>query len=215
MSLAYKVSKYNRKRKWKIFLKEIRPEPGMRVLDVGYSDSEYSETDNFIEKNYPYPEMLTALGLDKPLRFREMYPQVDCVQYDGIRFPFHDQSFDVCWSNAVIEHVAQGEQLNFIREIDRVAKRAFITTPNRYFPIEVHTRTPLLHMMPKPVFEGYLRLIGKGWATGSYMHLLSLREIKSLLKKANISEFEIVKNKIFGFSLDFVVILNSTHAGRK
>ncbi|MBC7900225.1 MAG: methyltransferase domain-containing protein [Saprospiraceae bacterium] len=210
MSLAYRVSKYNRERKWKIFLKEIDPKPEMSVLDVGYSANEMSETDNFIEKFYPYPQMLTALGLEDPANFRKMYPQVECLQYDGTRFPFEDQSFDVCWSNAVIEHVGTREQqLNFIRETKRVAKRVFFTTPNRYFPVEVHTRTPLLHLMPKSVFESYLRFIGKGWATGSYMNLLSSGEIKTLLQEANITEFEIIKNRLMGFSLDFVVIINS------
>jgi len=61
MSIAYRVSGWNRKRKWKLFLNIFKPNRSMRVLDVGYSEKEYSSTDNFIEKHYPFPENLTAL----------------------------------------------------------------------------------------------------------------------------------------------------------
>ncbi len=67
------------------------------------------------------------------------------------------------WSNAVLEHVGtRDDQLLFLREVRRVGRRVFLTTPNRHFPVEVHTRTPLLHWLPKPVFERYLRLHRQG-----------------------------------------------------
>ncbi|HWP52672.1 MAG TPA: methyltransferase domain-containing protein [Pyrinomonadaceae bacterium] len=211
MSIADKISHYNRQRKWRTFTEIIRPSPDLKVLDVGYCNQETVETDNFIEKHYPHPRMLTALGTEAPTIFRDRYPEVNCIQYDGTTFPFRDGSFDVCWSNAVIEHVGdRAAQLRFLREISRVARRAFITTPNKFFPIEVHTRTPLLHLLPKPVFESYLRRIGKAWATGEYMNLLSLSELKQLLHQAGIHDFRILKNKLLGFTLDFVVIMNLT-----
>lgn len=210
MSIAYKISAYNRRRKWRIFMEEIRPKPGMGVLDVGYSDDEHSATDNYIEKHYPYPHMLTALGIEEPRKFRLRYPHVNTIRYDGRTIPFDDMSFDVCWSNAVVEHVGNRDrQLTFIKEIKRVAKTAFITTPNAHFPIEVHTRTPLLHFLPTPYFEKYLHLIGKKWATGDYMNLLSLRSIKSLLGDANISRFKIIENRLLGFTLDYVIIFKA------
>lgn len=215
MSFAYKISKFNRKRKWKTFVDELAPSQSTRVLDVGCSDHEMSETDNFIEKHYPYLENLTALSLEAPSNFKRSYPTVECVQYDGNSFPFGDKSFDICWSNAVIEHVGTREQqLNFLLEIKRVSSRAFITTPNRHFPVEVHTRTPLLHFGPKPIFEWYLRAIGKGWATGSYMNLLTLDDLKGLLRDAGISDYKVVKNRLFGFTLDFVIIFYSGPSSR-
>ena len=53
------------------------------------------------------------------------------------------------FSNAVIEHVGgRAEQRRFVDESLRVAPRAFVTTPNRWFPVEVHTRLPLVHWLP-------------------------------------------------------------------
>lgn len=209
MSIASRVSAFNRQRKWSLFLKEIAPSENMTVLDVGFSEQEYSPTDNFIEKHYPYQNRLTALGVETPCDFLTRYPDVKAHSYDGRRFPFDDKKFDVCWSNAVIEHVGGFEkQLSFLKEIKRVSRRAFITTPNKWFPIELHTRTPLFHYLPKGLFHKYLDLIGKKWATGDYMHLLSASDLKALLVAAGIVTYKLFRNRILGFTVDFLIVLD-------
>ncbi|HWO94724.1 MAG TPA: class I SAM-dependent methyltransferase, partial [Dehalococcoidia bacterium] len=208
MSLAYKVSAYNRQRKFEAFMEMVAPNETTKILDVGFSDDEYSDSDNFLEKHYPYPENITALGLDVPARFSHRYPRVSAVQYDGKRFPFKDKAFDVCWSNAVLEHVgSRQDQILFLREVARVADLGWVTTPNKHFPVEVHTRTPLLHYLPKPVFHKYLCVTGRQWAAGDYMNLLSLGEARKLLAAANIKSYSIFKNRLLAFPLDFVIVL--------
>lgn len=207
VSFAYRISAWNRQRKWQLFLDYIQPTAETTVLDCGFTNKECSNTDNFIEKNYLYPEKITALGTEDPVDFIARYPQIKTIVYDGKIFPFPDHSFDVCWSNAVIEHVGEKErQILFIKEIKRVAKVAFITTPNRFFPVEVHTRIPLLHYLPKKVFDFCLRLLGQGWASGDYMYLLSLGEVRKILDAAGITEYKILKNKLLFFTLDFIII---------
>ncbi len=209
MSIATRVSTFNRTRKWDLFLSQVRPTPDTTILDVGYNEKEFSPVDNFIEKHYPYPERLTALGITAGTRFSQRYPAVKVVTYDGRQFPFGDQEFDVCWSNAVLEHTGDAQrQLIFLKEIARVSKRAFVTTPNRMFPIEVHTRTPLLHYLPKSVFYAYLTFIGKQWATGNYMSLLSERDLRDLLDRARIERYRLFKNRLLGFTLDFALVID-------
>ena len=210
MSLAYKISGFNRRRKYQIFLKFLAPRRETTILDVGFTEKEYSASDNFLEKNYPYPDKITALGLEKPRQFSKRYPQIKAVVYDGRHFPFRDQHFDVVWSNAVLEHVgSRAAQVAFLKEIKRVGRRAFITTPNKNFPIEVHTRSLFLHWLPKRIFDRYLKLIGKGWATENYMHLLTQNGLKSILKEAEINDYQIIKNRLGGLVLDFAVIIKS------
>lgn len=211
MSFAYRVSGYNRKRKWALFERLLRPSPDLTVLDVGFNDVEHSATDNYIEKHYPWRSQITALGIDAPVHFTARYPEIKAVQYDGVTFPFADDTFDICWSNAVLEHVGRHDnrrdaQVHFLREIDRVSRTAFITTPNRWFPVEVHTRTPLLHWLPKPWFDGYLRRRKQDWAAGDYMDLASKGDLVEMLAAAGIRDYRIIHNRLAGLTLDFAVI---------
>lgn len=210
-SFAYRVSGYNRKRKWSLFERLIRPSPELTVLDVGFNDAEHSDTDNYLEKHYPWRERITALGIDAPVLFSERYPDVTAVRYDGTTFPFADGEFDVCWSNAVLEHVGRHAnrreaQVYFLREIDRVSRTAFVTTPNKRFPVEVHTRTPLLHWLPKRMFDAYLRKRGQEWAAGDYMDLLTQGDLVRLLRDAGIRDYRIIRNKLGGMTLDFAIV---------
>jgi SAM-dependent methyltransferase len=206
--IAGRVSAHNRRRKWQLFLDTVRPTQELRVLDVGYTGPEYSPRDNYIEKYYPYPARLTALGVDDPAGFRARYPGVKVVQYGGGPFPFGDASFDAGWSNAVLEHVGDRDaQRLFLQEMYRVCRVALVTTPNRLFPVEVHTRLPLLHWLPARMFERVLRWTGKAWAGGNYMRLLSRRELGQLLREAGISRYRIVRDRFMLFTMDFVVIL--------
>ena len=72
------------------------------------------------------------------------------VYGDGVSLPFRDQSFDVVFSNSVIEHVGSAaEQARFAAEAARVGKRYWVQTPNRRFPVEQHLLTPLIHWLPR------------------------------------------------------------------
>lgn len=210
MGLAHRVSNFNRTRKWSQFLSIVEPRPGLRVLDIGYTEREHQDADNFLEKHYPYPEDITALGVDEPIEFRQRYPKVKAVRYDGRRFPFEDKSFDIAWSNAVIEHVGgANEQAFFLSEVVRVSKFAFVTTPNRYFPMEVHTRLPLVHWLPKPVFDRILVALGKDWAAGAYMDLLSERDFRRRLSDVGVRDYRFIKNRLAGLTMDFVAVIGS------
>ncbi len=76
----------------------------------------------------------------------------------------------------------------------------------RTFPIETHTRVPLLHIVfSKRRFDKCLRHLGKDWATGSYMNLLSLLRLRECLRGAGIGNYEIHKIRFIGLTVSFVV----------
>jgi hypothetical protein len=79
----------------------------------------------------------------------------------------------------VVEHVGDVErQRQFVSEALRVGRRVFVTTPNRWFPIEVHTRLPLVHWLPKEQADRAYELTGKGWARDN--HLLGPSGLRAL-----------------------------------
>jgi len=184
MRLADAISLRSRRRKLQLFLDELRPDAETSVLDVGadelgFGDGDGCGTMNFFEEHYPWPERITALGLHDGAGFRARYPGIEYVQGDACALPFADGQFDIVFSNAVIEHVGDRErQRRFVAEALRVGRRVFLTTPDRRFPIEVHTRLPFVHWLPDALADRAYLAAGKGSATE--LSLLTRRAFESL-----------------------------------
>ena len=162
MRLTDAISLRSRRRKFALFMETMAPTVGderarhrrrrLRLRRAWLERNGGCGTLNFFEELYPWPERITAVGLHEGARFRERYPSVRYVQGNALELPFADGEFDIVFSNAVIEHVGRREQQRrFVEESLRVARRAFITTPNRWFPVEVHTLLPLVHWFPDSV----------------------------------------------------------------
>ncbi len=171
MRLADAISLRSRRRKLRLFLDELQPTAATTVLDVGADELSFGEgggcrTLNFFEEHYPWPERITALGLQDGEGFRARYPGIRYVQGDACALPFGDGEFDIVFSNAVVEHVGGRErQRQFVREALRVGRSVFVTTPNRHFPVEVHTGLPLVHWLPDSLAHPVYRAAGKDFAT--------------------------------------------------
>jgi SAM-dependent methyltransferase len=178
------VSLRSRRKKLRLLFQELQPTAETTILDVGADELGFGEGDgcgtlNFLEEMYPWPERITALGLHEGAGFRERYPGIRYVQGDACALPFEDGEFDIVFSNAVVEHVGDRErQRALVSEAVRVGRRVFITTPNRWFPVEVHTRLPFVHWLPDSLSHRAYRAFGKDFATEN--HLLSGRELASL-----------------------------------
>ena len=92
---------------------------------------------------------------------------------------FTTGEFDVVFSNSVIEHVGDfDDQRRMADEVRRVGRRFFVQTPNRWFPLEVHTRLPFVHWLPDAVAGRAYDLVRKPWAKEN--HLLGPSELRAL-----------------------------------
>jgi hypothetical protein len=132
-SLATRLRAERRRR----FLEWMQPRPGQRLLDVGGQQRTW--------RDFPVPCHVSVLNLAPPDE------PGDCawVQGDALRMPFADHSFDVVFSNSVIEHVGErAQQRRFADEIQRVGKRYWVQAPNRNFPIEPHFLFPGFQFLP-------------------------------------------------------------------
>jgi SAM-dependent methyltransferase len=140
LNLLGPVSRHFRARRMATFLRELRLTPETLILDVGGTPATWSDL----------PVRPQVVILNMP-REAEAFDGMLSVGGDGCALPFRDQSFDVVFSNSVIEHVGSWQkQERFAAEVARVGRRYWVQTPNRYFPIETHVLTPFLHLLPKP-----------------------------------------------------------------
>ena len=123
-------------------------------------------------------------------------PGLTQVTGDARSLQFADCSFDVVFSNSVIEHLQRGqEQAAMAREVMRVGKRYFIQTPNKWFPLEPHFLFPMFQFLPIGVRVWLLQHFQLGWfhktpdrraaeAIVRGIHLLGRRELLSLFPGA-------------------------------
>jgi hypothetical protein len=75
-----------------------------------------------------------------------------------------DGSFDVVFSNSVIEHLETfGRQAAMAAEVRRLAPSFWVQTPNFWFPVEPHFLTPAWHWLPVEARVALLRRRRWGW----------------------------------------------------
>ncbi len=183
--------KRSRDKKYKLFFKLMNPKLGDRTLNVGASCSKYAEGQQF-EDVYPWQAQVTGGGINKEelLAYKEDYPEVSLAIFDACKLPFKDKSFDIIFSNAVIEHMETYErQKQMAKEIMRVGKQWFITTPNFWFPFELHFRLPFIHYFPKNIQILIKKFIGGRYPCGCYpkdLRLLRPKEMKILFSGSKI-----------------------------
>ncbi len=93
--------------------------------------------------------------------------RITTVAGDGCALTYEDSSYDILFSNSVIEHVGNFEmQRAFAREARRVGKKLWIQTPAFECPLEPHFLTPLVHWLPVFVRRRVLRWFTPwGWLT--------------------------------------------------
>ena len=131
----------SRRHRMAAFVQTFAPSDSTRILDVGGTETNWGLVG--------YSGDVTLLNLTVPEATSELPPTIRYVQGDGTRLPYEDNSFDIAFSNSVIEHLHSRErQLQFARELSRVAPRLWVQTPARWFPIEPHFMAPFIHYVP-------------------------------------------------------------------
>lgn len=178
---------------------------GAKILDLGVGDDDF----NYFHKLYPYKKNITAAGLSKQNGIlRKDYPQIKYVQI-STKFPyqFKDAEFDFVHSSAVIEHVgSRKRQQQFLSELNRIGKSGVITTPNRWFPLEMHTCLPLVHWLPTKIYRKIFKLLGFNfYADEKNLNLLTYKELDNLAEKAGFKKYKIITKKILGFDSNYLL----------
>jgi hypothetical protein len=157
------------------------------VLDVG--GTEYNWT------LLPERCRLTILNLSVP---DERSRQFTWVVGDARHLPFKPRSFDIVYSNSVIEHVGPCEdQKLFARECRRVGQGYYVQTPNKWFFFDPHLISPFVHWLPRKMQRSLVRKFTLWGILGrpskeeadfflEYTHLLGETELSRLFPDASM-----------------------------
>ena len=84
-----------------------------------------------------------------------------------------------------------------------------IQTPNRFHPIDFHTKLPFFHWFPKKIHRIILKLFGLNYyAKEENLNLLSVNNLKNILKnfKTDIN-FKIQTIQFLGFKSNLLVLI--------
>lgn len=124
-----------------------------------------------------------------------------------------DKEFDVVFSNSVIEHVGSwNDKAAMAQEVTRVAKRYLVQTPNYWFPIEPHARTPFLHWLPKPIAYRIVMARKCGFWTKATTVAQAVKSVESAQMldygqmRELFNEAVIVRERLFGLTKSLMAI---------
>jgi hypothetical protein len=212
-SMALRATAMMRRRMYERFIAATAPSVNDTLLDVGVTSDRSYESSNYLEAWYPHKQRITACGIDDASFLEEMYPGVCFKQANGLSLPFDDASFDVVHSSAVIEHVgSRANQARFIAELHRVARRAVcLTTPNRWFPVEVHTSVPLLHWLPAGAYRAILRTTQlRFFADEANLNLLSAGDLRKICRRLAITGASVEGVRLLGWTSNLLLFVDKT-----
>jgi ubiquinone/menaquinone biosynthesis C-methylase UbiE len=163
------------------------------VLDVG---GQVDASGVQLLETYARKDNLTVVNVRQQHldAISRQYPEVRVLLGDACRLDFPDKSFDLVYSNAVIEHVGGWtDQQAMAREVMRVGRSWFITTPNRWFPFEFHTRLPFVSWLPAGGMRRVARLCAYSHTARRYrsgietrIRLLTGRELRKLFPGSRV-----------------------------
>lgn len=207
-SLPVRIAAHMRKRMYQVFLDTSGVRKGESILDVGATSDRSLDSSNYLEAWYPYKDSITAVGIDDASFLEKLYPGMKFVFANGLDLPFPDDSFDFVHSSAVFEHVgSEACQKQFLAEMYRVARKAiFVTTPNRWFPVEFHTVLPLVHWLPKTWFRWLMNRTGRPFfGDEKNLNLVGYSDLVASCSELGIGQFRIKRLRLGGWTSNLVL----------
>lgn len=199
---------YFRRRRMKRFMAYFVPDEQTRILDVG------GTAFNWVLCNCP--SHITILNIRDPDASVSSRPNFEFVVGNALSLQYKDYSFDIAFSNSVIEHVSTFDhQKTFAKEVTRMSRNLWVQTPARSFFVEPHLLTPFIHFLPKSLQRSMIRnctlwgLITRPHEKDvdkflSEVRLLSYKEMKDLFP-----DCEILRERFLFFTKAYVACRRS------
>ncbi len=212
------VSRRSRRKRAAFLFGRIDLQPEWRILDLGGGTGRHIRAIMPSHRNVVVCDH-SAEDLEAARRLG-----YETVLVDGSdTLPFRDGEFDLVFCSSVIEHVtgpkdavegilstrafaanAWTHQTRFAREIARIAKRYYVQTPHRYFPVESHSLLPMpIVLLSRANQMRVIAASNRFWLKEAFpdWHLLVPSQMQDLFPGATIHI-----EKAFGFPKSIMAI---------
>ena len=193
-----------RNKRFKFFFDKINlMDKPISILDLG-GKVKFWENRN-LSGNHNF--LITIINLESE---KSVYPNIETKVGNILELKsFKKNSFDIVFSNSVIEHLHNFQnQKKMASEILRIGKKHIIQTPNKYFFIEPHYMFPFFQYLPSKIQYkiltktklSRLRKWDKKFARQylKEIRLLTVNEMKEIFPRSKIYQ-----EKFFGMSKSF------------
>lgn len=198
------ILKYNRLKIQQIFEKNIKFK---NLLDVGTTPV-FDEYNNILLHRFKKNINITSLSNLDCSSLKKNFTKIKFIKGDARKMKFKDNSFDTVYSSATIEHVgSRSNQKKFVKECYRVSRKdVFITTPNKLYPIEFHTKIPFLHFLPSKIYRKILLFLGFSFfSKEKNLNLLNARDLKNICFFLKIKNYNIIKHKFLFMTSNLIL----------
>lgn len=209
------------KEKFEFFLKNMNLSKDHTILDMGGGDGSYM--DRFKSSLHNYKVIIADIDENAMQTARNKGYYTAQIDAASNRLPYNDQEIDCVFCNSVIEHItipkdqlwsersyaddfskdAFAIQEKFAGELRRVAKKYYVQTPHRAFPVEAHTWFPFVGYLGRKNQLWVIKQLNKFWVkkTAPDWNLLNEHEMQQLFPDA-----EIIVWKKYGFKKEIIAI---------
>jgi hypothetical protein len=178
------------------------------ALDIGTTSDDKNASSNIVIKNIKNIDKFKCIS-DQIVNSDFFHKSLNkSITEEFSENELYDFSSDLVVSNATIEHVGNTlNQKKMLENVIKLTKKIFvITTPNKFYPIELHTKIPLIHWFPKSIYRKILKILGLSfYANEENLNLLSVNELKKMLDNYKIM-YEIKFIKLFFFKSNIIII---------
>lgn len=218
MNKIYAINHYNffdrivikkRKEMCNIINRELFDKIFLDALDIGSTNDIENASSNFLIKNLKNIKFYKSISdqkISNKFFFKTLRKSItDTFSKNQIK----SMKSDLVISNATIEHVGNlNNQKKMIQNILLLTKKYFIiTTPNRFHPIDFHTKLPFLHWLPKNFHRKILKILKLDFfSKEENLNLLGKNDLKNLLTVAGANNFKIFYISFLGFKSNYIVI---------
>jgi 2-polyprenyl-3-methyl-5-hydroxy-6-metoxy-1,4-benzoquinol methylase len=186
----------------------LQKDTKFKIIDLG------GDVNYWVQLNWQQPTIeTTLLNLYDNKIEDALKTNFISVKGNALEAPFNDKSFDLVFSNSVIEHVGSyAHQTKFADEVRRLSDRYIVQTPSLWFPLEPHSLIPLFQFIPHSIRAILIMLFNinyfpkaKTYSEALVTSRTTLMFTKKRFKKL-FPEAEIQVEKLFGIPKSYTAV---------